>query len=251
MTFGKMLGISNATDPLEAFFENPKEVLVNYLLTQDLRINSDRLKLIRNGMFFDLGLESKDFENSAKIRNSIRQIDQGFHLVMTMERFDESLVLLKRLLCWDLDDVVYFQLNRRDVSQKRTKISPRLRNKIRTWSRADSALYEHFNKILDKKISQQPESFRREVKELKARNADLKKRCLEPMTQEETQYTNVKLESYRIRSDLPWQLKTQCERMSWNEVKYLGFLRYKQKKLLSYRRGPKTVWELIKSWFTW
>ena len=233
MTFGKMLGISNATDPLEAFFENPKEVLVNYLLTQDLRINSDRLKLIRNGMFFDLGLESKDFENSAKIRNSIRQIDQGFHLVMTMERFDESLVLLKRLLCWDLDDVVYFQLNRRDVSQKRTKISPRLRNKIRTWSRADSALYEHFNKVLDKKISQQPESFHREVKELKARNADLKKRCLEPKTQEETQYTNVKLESYRIRSDLPWQLKTQCERMSWNEVKYLGFLRYKQKKHLS------------------
>ncbi|KAM7437233.1 galactose-3-O-sulfotransferase 1 [Porites harrisoni] len=49
MEFSDILGISNETDPLETFFDSPNDVLVNYVLTKDLRINSDRLKLIRNG----------------------------------------------------------------------------------------------------------------------------------------------------------------------------------------------------------
>ena len=51
MTLDKILGMKNSTNPIEEFFKDPDGVLVNYVLTQDLRINSDRLKLIRNGMF--------------------------------------------------------------------------------------------------------------------------------------------------------------------------------------------------------
>ena len=32
---------------------------------------------------------------------------------MIMDYFDESLVLLKRLLCWEIDDILYVKLNER------------------------------------------------------------------------------------------------------------------------------------------
>ena len=115
MTLDKILGMTNTTNPLENFFKDPDGVLVNYVLTQDLRINSDRLKLIRNGMFYDLGLESKDFENDFKVREAIDLVDQQFHLVMITEYFEESVVLLRRLLCWDLDDMCEFQYLQKKV----------------------------------------------------------------------------------------------------------------------------------------
>lgn len=40
-----------------------------------------------------------------------------------MEYFDESLVLLKRELCWDLDDVVYFKLNQRSLEYKQLELT--------------------------------------------------------------------------------------------------------------------------------
>ena len=248
MTFGEMLGIANVTDPLKVFFDNPRELLVNYLLTQDLRINSDRLKLIRNGMFFDLGLESKDFDNPNKINSSIHQIEKEFDLVMTMERFDESLVLLKRLLCWDTEDMVYFRLNGRDSSQRRNEIPRRLKERIRRWSKADYLLYQHFSKALDKKLAKQDHGFSQEVRKLRETNARLKSRCIEPVRQQESAYKDVKVTGYRMRPKLPSELKTKCERMTWNEVKYLGFLRYKQKKFLGLRNGWLGFWDFLKSW---
>lgn len=40
-----------------------------------------------------------------------------------MEYFDESLILLKRELCWDLDDIVYFKFNQRAQAYKQTMIT--------------------------------------------------------------------------------------------------------------------------------
>ena len=44
-------------------------------------------------------------------------------MVLIMEYFDESLVLLKRELCWELDDVVYFKLNQRSKEYKQAHIT--------------------------------------------------------------------------------------------------------------------------------
>ena len=52
MTFDKILGMQASGDALTEFFKDPESILVNYVLTQDLRINSDRLKLIQNGMLY-------------------------------------------------------------------------------------------------------------------------------------------------------------------------------------------------------
>lgn len=239
MGFGKLLGISNKSDPLVAFFENPKEILVNYLLTQDLRIYSDRLKLIRNGMFFDLGLEPKDFENQNIVDKSITELNTQFDLVMLMEHFDESLVLLKRLLCWDINDMMYFHLNERRSSQKRTQFSHSLVDKIRNWSSADVKLYEHFRKVLIDKLSHLDEEFNNEVRSLQLRNYYLQHLCLTENKDASNQgLYDANVRTFTIRQNITSALRRTCDRMLWDEIKYLRYLRRKQDDML----GTKTSW---------
>lgn len=232
MGFGHLLGLSNHSDPLKTFFDNPKEALINYLLTQDLRINSERVKLIKDGMFFDLGLEPKDFENDFKISEIIKRLDSEFHLVMMMEQFDESLVLLKRLLCWDLNDMLYFKLNERKHSEKRTHFTPDLVNKIRKWSNADVRLYEHFKDVFYRLLSKQDENFKDEVRNLQFRNYFMHHSCLQEEVAPNPSGTDSGVRKYIIRPNITSALRRTCDRMLWDEIKYLRYLKRKQDDLL-------------------
>ena len=250
MTFGEILGISNETDPLKAFFENPKDVLVNYLLTQDLRINSDRLKLIRNGMFFDLGLESKDFDNMEEVQRNIKKLDQEFHFVMIMEYFDESLIMLKNLLCWEMNDIVYFHHNQRRKAQKRN-ITSDLVTQIQQWSSADKALYDYFRDEFLQKLREQTKDFARDITDLRTRNSVLREICLNSSESGSDEgYQGVDIKGFQINDNLSQPLKTMCSKMTWNEIKYLGYLRYKQRKLLSEPaiNTPRTLWSYLRTW---
>ena len=44
-------------------------------------------------------------ENQEKIDAKIEELDSQFDFVILAEFFDEGLVILARLLCWDLEDV--------------------------------------------------------------------------------------------------------------------------------------------------
>lgn len=54
---------------------------------------------------FDLGFENKLFENRNAMTQYINYIENEFDLVLINEYFDESLILLRNLLCWDLQDI--------------------------------------------------------------------------------------------------------------------------------------------------
>jgi hypothetical protein len=68
---------------------------------------------------------------------------------------DESLVLMKRRLCWSLEDVVYFALkvNKRKPSEP---MAPTLREKILKMNWFDNMLYQHFNQSLWQQIAKEP-----------------------------------------------------------------------------------------------
>ena len=75
-------------------------------------------------MAFDLGLEQENFSNEEEITELIENISKRFDLVLIAEYFDESLVLMKRMLCWDFEDIVYVKhkvrntLFRNNVTEK-------------------------------------------------------------------------------------------------------------------------------------
>ena len=59
----------------------------------------------QNQRLWDLGLPNEDMENQEKIDAKIQELDAQFDFVILAEFFDEGLVILARLLCWDLEDV--------------------------------------------------------------------------------------------------------------------------------------------------
>jgi hypothetical protein len=63
-----------------------------------------------NQMMFDLGMNVSDFTKPFTVKEYIDKLDSIFDLVMLSEKMDESLVLLKHLLCWTTDDVIAFKV---------------------------------------------------------------------------------------------------------------------------------------------
>ena len=58
--------------------------------------------------------------------------------------FDESLILMKHLLCWDWDDIVYIKFKMR-TEEAKAEMNPDLAKKILDWNQADHQLYDYFN----------------------------------------------------------------------------------------------------------
>ena len=58
---------------------------------------------------FDLGYELNDYKTSIDLQTVFEQLDEQMNFVMLMEYLDESLVLLQRMLCWNLRDMVYLK----------------------------------------------------------------------------------------------------------------------------------------------
>ena len=105
------------------------------------RINSGAYG--RNQMMWDFGLNPVHFDNNTSIKAKIAEIDSTFDLVLITEKFGESMVLLKDLLCWDYADVTNLKLNAHDDATK-SKISATGRQKLQQWMHADYQLYNHF-----------------------------------------------------------------------------------------------------------
>ena len=66
----------------------------------------------RNQMAFDLGMDPKLFESEMEVKKLIDFLERRFDLVMITEMMDESVILMKNLLCWSTREVVFFELNK-------------------------------------------------------------------------------------------------------------------------------------------
>lgn len=233
MGFKKLLAIQDKGDPLEKFLENPEKFLVNYLLSEDLRVNSDRLKLIRNGMAFDLGLNSSNFDNSVEIESFLENLKREFDLVLLAEFFDESLVLLKDLLCLPLEDVTYFKLNVRKLHENTTHFSVKTINNMQRWNNVDFLIYRQFRDILKEKIAEKTRSkdgarFQTELKKLRAENVRMRQLCLRNVTKTLTLQYGVVVNKLELNKGLDPRTRAKCDDMRRNEVDYIKYLRDKQ-----------------------
>ncbi|OQR79852.1 galactosylceramide sulfotransferase-like, partial [Tropilaelaps mercedesae] len=98
-----------------------------------------------NQMFFDLGYDTNRMNDSA-ISDAIERVDREFDLVLITEYFNESLVLLKNLFCWDTQDVMYFKHNKRKYEDR---IPRDVRERLLRYNAADTRLYAHFKSKLE------------------------------------------------------------------------------------------------------
>ncbi|XP_075538624.1 galactosylceramide sulfotransferase-like [Dermacentor variabilis] len=185
-----------------------------------------------NQMSFDLGMEAAEFGNAFSVRRFVEQLDATFDLVMVAERMNESLVLLKDLLCWDTDDIVVFKHNARQ-SVYRHLLSPELASQIRWLNSADVHLYEHFARRFEQRVrSFGQERMAKELHFLEERTRYWYERCVKDVKQPDKSWppsqrkfwTSHKVLMFRVKSDS----SDECVRMTLPEPVYTERLRKNQ-----------------------
>uniref|UniRef100_A0A8C7ZBH8 Galactose-3-O-sulfotransferase 1a n=1 Tax=Oryzias sinensis TaxID=183150 RepID=A0A8C7ZBH8_9TELE len=134
---------------------------------------------LKNLLFFDFGQDNTLDPGDPQVDEGIRSISDRFHLVMLVEYFEESLLLLKDALCWEMDDLLFFKLNVRKGSTV-SKLTAELRAKALEWNAIDWKLYQHFNQTFWKKVDAYGrQRMANDVAELKKRNKRMASICIE------------------------------------------------------------------------
>ena len=121
-----------------------------------------------------MGLEQENLQNMALVKRYIDKMEEEFDLVMIADYFDESLILLKRLLCWEFQDIVYFKLR---TKKKKINLEKEVENNILTWNRADAILYDHFNKTFWRKVREAGSTFDEELRTFRRINQEYQESC--------------------------------------------------------------------------
>ena len=91
-------------------------------------------------------------------------IRDNFEMVTITDYMDESLIMLKRKMCWTHEDIVYSPLNKRKI--KRKDAGEKLAKKSED-DEIDQALFKDSNETLWKGIEKENPDFIREAKHLK------------------------------------------------------------------------------------
>uniref|UniRef100_A0A1B8Y921 Galactose-3-O-sulfotransferase 4 n=1 Tax=Xenopus tropicalis TaxID=8364 RepID=A0A1B8Y921_XENTR len=191
----------------------------------------------RNFQWFDLGLNPDAIFLEPLARAGVREVEGAFHLVLLSEYFDESMVLLKEELCWDLDDVVTFKLNTREAS---TPLDKREVESSRAWNALDWYLYVHFNRTFWEKVERfGRERMDTEVRRLRERRQELAEICLEGLNpvradkiEEEgikpLQFGQEKILGWVVKRDLEPNTRARCVQMVTPELRYMAILNERQ-----------------------
>ncbi|XP_019617994.1 PREDICTED: galactose-3-O-sulfotransferase 2-like [Branchiostoma belcheri] len=162
-------------NPIQLFLKSPFEhrYVIGY---KHCEVTFERT---RNFQAFDLGYKQEWADDEGKAERFLADIERDFTLVMILEHFDESLVLLRRLMCWELKDILYDSRpkKQRSYAYKDYKPSDEERGNHEEFNKVDYMLYEHFNRSLWNKIISEGPAFFTELEYYKQLNNNISKHC--------------------------------------------------------------------------
>ncbi|XP_066270660.1 galactose-3-O-sulfotransferase 2-like isoform X2 [Branchiostoma lanceolatum] len=163
------------TSPLQPFLWNPFE----HRYVQGFKSCEITFERTRNFQAFDLGYSLEWADDLEKAERFLADLERELTLVMILEHFDESLVLLRRRMCWQMKDILYDKTpkKRASYSYKNYKPTEKERANFKEFSKVDHMLYEFFNKSLWKQIDLEGPAFFAEVKYYKQLNTQVSKHC--------------------------------------------------------------------------
>ena len=152
-------------DPLHNYFLSPDRYEPEY----------KSASFTNNRQSIDLGFdfEHHAFKDTEYIKTFIGRIEKSLNLVLIMEYFDESMVLLKRMLGWSTGDILYFsKIKTPDKDKKFRVLTQEQKQTLVVRAQADFALYRHFLGVFTHKllvqagISEEVKEYRNILKKL-------------------------------------------------------------------------------------
>lgn len=211
-------------DKLSTFLEDPEQYYVS---------DGFNAFYLKNLQMFDFGYDNTLESNDLRVTRAIQEVSERFQLVLLAEHFEESLILLKDALCWEMEDLLFLKLNVRKGSSV-SRLSPALRAKALEWNSADWRLYRHFNDSFWAKVEAYGrQSMERDVEELRTRNMEMRAICVEggaavdPMGIKNTELVpwqpmgEKSIMGYNLRKDVEPQYAELCRKMLTPEIQYM------------------------------
>lgn len=145
------------------FLKNPKQINI-------------QTYFVYNRMCFDFGIPKTQFHNDNFIDGYIKELDKEYALVMLMEFFAESLVILRRTLCWETKDILYVPLNVMKSKPEFLLDDSDIKN-LKQWNSGDFKLYDHFHKVFRAKMNSLGHDLEEEVESFKSIQEEVRIFC--------------------------------------------------------------------------
>ena len=143
----------------------------------------DGFSMSRNVMSFILGFPNGFNERTRDMADDrefvqlwISKLKTELDFVVLTEYFYESLVLLRRTMCWKLKDVLFSTQNTLPYKYRHQR-DPKLVHIYKDWSKVDYVLYDTFNRSMWNTFLQQESEFWDEVKYLRKVNNEVNEFC--------------------------------------------------------------------------
>ncbi|KAL4225543.1 galactose-3-O-sulfotransferase 1 [Mactra antiquata] len=190
----------------------------NIILRPDLYEKSTYSKT-KNAMGKDFGfLDSVTKNDTEKIKTHLLMLDNDFKLVMVMERFDESLVLMKRYLNWRMEDIIYLLSNSHD--HQPVVLNKTEKALFKSTCFLDYAIYDFFTKIFEERVRKEGTSLKIEVAYFKKILENVKNFC----TSNKLSYVSLNIEQSQWNN--PFRITYEdCTYMKLRELKFIYLLR--------------------------
>ena len=218
--------------------ENPDDPIAGFLDNLDYHSMMDpRSSKWNNRISVDFGFPVTNFEaakrNVSLIQEFIKDIESKFTIILVSELFEESMVMLRRLLGWSTKDII--SLHKNTASQHRkgdsgwagnNNVSESLMAKFKTWAPIDLAFYSHFNGLFQERLQAQPPDFHQEVEEFKQLQLVIAPECDSLMSGVRTEY---KHPATKYSSGFTLT-KLDCFRMTLNEGQLTNIVKHEQMK---------------------
>lgn len=172
---------------------HPSENFDLFLSNPDFYAKQLKTRYQPNFIAFDLGYPPEERNNLHKIFSFVKQLDMDFDLMLIMEYFEESLVLLRRQFCWPLRSILYISKNVRKYKNFVTKTNANdgheeyYKMLHKKWSQIDYILYDHFNETFWKKMASHSD-INEEVEYFKELNNNVTTYCMTPLSRREKFY---------------------------------------------------------------
>ena len=182
----KALKLEHLQDPFTEYIRNIDKYEKIYQVSETRHFRQcipDNFSMTYNLMSFilgyptgALGLTPDKTQDDAFIDKWLQDIDNSFSLVMIVDYFDESLVLLKRLMCWTWKDILHYNSNVLRYPWKEN-VDPEHIRIYKERSRVDYKLYNYFNQTFWRRVENEKHDFWGEVREYKKTASEMYDYC--------------------------------------------------------------------------
>ena len=145
-----------------------QEAQQKFIESLNINAKTEKFKMrerFQNAMFSYFNFNTQEaLMNHTYFRHCLEHLAGFFHTIIA-EYYDESLLLLKEDLCWDIKDIIY--ISHKNASFRGKDRTPEMYGSVyelhKNISHLDYALYEYFLQLHRQKVRQAGEGFQKKL----------------------------------------------------------------------------------------